>query len=365
MTRRIKVGLFVIFGLSSTMLAVFLIGSARRLWEPKVGYRTTFQDVAGLKPGAPVRMGGLDIGSVTGVDHDRNPTDSRIFVSMSISSKEAVRVRGDTRAHVANKGLLGDKMIELTVGSPSEPELGHEQLVPSEEPTDMFAAANRVAQLAQHAIEQMQPLAQALGNPEFTGDIRGTAADVHVLLDAVVRGDGAMHRLFFDGRQAQELNELITHLDRSIDHADSVLADVQDLAAHVRQGPGIAHALIYDGDLSKSASGSLAELHEDLLAIRKGNGLAHELIFGDEKGSSQHVMANLNAMSDDLRTIVANVRQGRGTLGALLVDPTVYEDIRGAIGNVERNEVLRALVRYSIKADERRPTPRVEGAPSP
>ena len=63
-------------------------------------------------------------------------------------------------------------------------------------------------------------------------------------------------------------------------------------------------------------------------------------------------MGNVNAMSDDLRSIVHDVRQGKGTLGALLVDPSVYEDIRALVGNVERNEVLRALVRYSIKADE-------------
>ncbi|MDP9150511.1 MAG: MlaD family protein [Myxococcota bacterium] len=363
MTRQLKVGLFVIFGLACTMLAIFLIGSARQLWEPKVTYRTAFQDVAGLKPGAPVRMGGLDIGSVTSVGHSHDPSDPRIFVSLSISSKEAPRVREDTTARVANKGLLGDKMIELTVGSPSAPPIDHEKLVPSEEPTDMFAAANRVAQVAQHAIEQMQPLAQALGDPNFTGDIKGTAADVHSLLDAIVRGDGVMHRLFFDRRQAEELNELIVHLDRSMDHADRVLGDVQEIVGQVRQGPGIAHALLFDGELSKSAAGSVAELHEDLMAIRRGNGLAHELIYGDDKGSSQHVMSNLNAMSDDLRTIVSNVRQGRGTLGALLVDPTLYEDIKGAIGNVERNAVLRALVRYSIKADERRPPPRVEPAP--
>ena len=70
-------------------------------------------------------------------------------------------------------------------------------------------------------------------------------------------------------------------------------------------------------------------------------------------------MTNLNAMSDDLRAIVGNLKQGRGTLGALLVDPTVYEDIKSAIGNVERNEVLRALVRYSIKADEQHPAAEV------
>jgi phospholipid/cholesterol/gamma-HCH transport system substrate-binding protein len=75
-------------------------------------------------------------------------------------------------------------------------------------------------------------------------------------------------------------------------------------------------------------------------------------------------MSNVNAMSDDLRAIVADVRQGKGTIGALLVDPTVYEDLKAAIGNVERNEVLRAFVRYSIKADEARKSPIVTPMPA-
>ena len=97
---------------------------------------------------------------------------------------------------------------------------------------------------------------------------------------------------------------------------------------------------------------AVAELHDDLRAIREGNGLAHALLYGDS--SSQHVMTNINAMSDDLRAIVSGVREGKGTIGALLVDPTIYEDVKALVGNVERNDVLRSLVRYSIKADERR-----------
>ena len=57
-------------------------------------------------------------------------------------------------------------------------------------------------------------------------------------------------------------------------------------------------------------------------------------------------------MSDDLRQIVADLRAGKGTLGALLVDPSVYEDLKMVLGNVERNKALRALVRYSIRRDE-------------
>ena len=66
-------------------------------------------------------------------------------------------------------------------------------------------------------------------------------------------------------------------------------------------------------------------------------------------------MGNINAMSRDLRHIVADVRAGKGTVGALLVDPSVYEDIKMVLGNVDRNKTLRALVRYSIKQDEKAP----------
>jgi phospholipid/cholesterol/gamma-HCH transport system substrate-binding protein len=354
MGRQLKVGLFVIFGLALTMVAIFIIGSSRRLWEPRVAYRTAFQDVAGLKPGAPIRMGGLDIGEVKAVGHDGDTQDSRIFVDLSVVKKEAARIRTDTIARVAGKGLLGDKMVELTVGSPTLEHVPEGGLLQSEEPSDVFAAANKVAAAAVRAVDKIEPLAESLGDPRFAEDIRGSAADVHSMLDAIVHGDGAMHRLFYDQAEGQQISEALAHLNQTSARLDATLADVQALTSQVREGPGIAHALVYDGDMSKNAAGTLDELHQDLKAVREGNGLAHALLYGDDP--SQHVMSNLNAMSDDLRAIVSNLKQGKGTLGALLVDPTVYEDIKSAVGNVERNEVLRALVRYSIKADEKHPS---------
>ena len=352
MSRNLKVGLFVIAGLVLTVAAIFLIGSTRALWEPKVTYRTAFQDIGGLKPGAPVRMGGLDVGQVTGLHHGSDPKDARIFVSLSIEKKESLRVRNDTVARVGNKGLLGDKMVELGLGSPDAPQLDPNQLMTSEEPADIFAAANRVAAAAQEAIEKLQPLAQSLGDPKLAEDIKGSASDIHSLLDSMVHGDGTMHRLFYDHREADQLDQLLANTNRTTEHLNETLDDVKEITAQVKQGPGIAHALLYDGEISRDTAGTLNELHKDLKAIREGNGFAHAVLYGDD--STQHVMANLNAMSDDLRAIVSGIRQGKGTLGGLLVDPTVYEDLKSAIGNVERNEVLRALVRYSIKADEQR-----------
>ncbi len=362
MTRDLKVGLFVIFGLALTMMAIFLIGNTRALWEPKIRYHAAFRDVAGLKAGAPVRMGGLDIGAVSAVGYDtKNPDDTRIFVDMSISKAQAARIRADTVSRVVNKGLLGDKMVELSVGSPEATAREPQSLIPSEEPADVLSSANKIAAATEETIQRIEPLTRALGDPKLAEDLKGSAADLHSMLDAIVNGEGTMHRLFYDHREADQIDELFANLNRLSNRLDGAMVDVRDITDHVKQGPGIAHALVYDGEMSKDAAGALLELHNDLRAIREGNGMAHALLYGDD--SSQHVMANLNAMSDDLRAIVAGLRQGKGTVGALLVDPTVYEDIRSLVGNVERNQVLRALVRYSIKADEQHAQPRVGEKP--
>jgi phospholipid/cholesterol/gamma-HCH transport system substrate-binding protein len=359
MTRELKVGLFVVFGLILTAGSVFLIGDTRDLWQAKADYKTAFHNVAGLKPGAPVRMGGVDIGAVTGVSMMDSASDPRIMVKMSISRRDGDRIHVDTVATVANKGLLGDKMIELSVAASESAVLERTKLIPSEEPADVLASANKIVSASVQAIEDIEPLAKALGDPKLAADIKGSASDLHAMLDAIVTGDGTVHRLFFDHKTADEVDQALANLNRVSSRLDATLADVEDMTAHVKQGPGIAHALVYDGEMSKDTAGTMREIHEDLKAIREGNGLAHALLFGDDP--SQHAMSNLNAMSDDLRAIVAGLRQGKGTLGALLVDPTVYEDIKSVVGNVERNEVLRALVRYSIKADEEHPAPTVSG----
>jgi phospholipid/cholesterol/gamma-HCH transport system substrate-binding protein len=192
--------------------------------------------------------------------------------------------------------------------------------------------------------------AQALGDPKFSADVAGSLADVHALLDATVHSDGPIHRLFYDQGLAARTDRVLVNLERATGRLDAMVSDLQDMSAHVKSGPGLAHALVYDEKLSEDATGALGELHNDLKAVGEGNGLAHRLLYRDKE--SDHLMANLDAMSGDMRVIVSNVRSGKGTLGGLLVDPTIYEDIRRVVGNVQRNDVLRALVRYSIRADE-------------
>ena len=383
MTKEKKVGIFVLLGVAISVVAVVLIGENRKFWERKVTYTTRFNEVAGLGSGAPVRMGGINIGTIQRVYYADNEEDTHVYVELLIVRAQAIRIRKPvpdpadatgthpkcrgTVAKVVNKGLLGDKMIELTVaehdaskrcpGEVQDPSVR----IDSEEPLDLSSYLARVDTLSTQAESVLKNLDQGtrgLADPKLTDDFKGSVASLREILDAVAHKDSAAHRLLFDPREAQRVDAILTNLESASANLSATLADAHELTAQVKRGPGLAHAALYDGDLAANAAGAIAEVNKDLAQVRTGNGLAHAAIYGDAE--QQHVMSNVNAMSDDLRVIVGNLRAGKGTLGALLVDPSIYEDVKGIVGNVERNQVLRALVRYSIKQDEQSPGVKVE-----
>jgi phospholipid/cholesterol/gamma-HCH transport system substrate-binding protein len=352
MKQNTKVGVFLLIGFAVLTGIVFMIGDNRQAWAPKIKFVAPFKDVAGLKPGAPVELGGVDIGLVTGVSYGAESGDSRIYVKLNVVRKEAVRIRVGTTAAVAMKGLLGDKMIVLKVPDPTAAEMPDGGTLKTEEAIDFMATFQVLADKAKATLDNIEALTRPLGDPKFAQDIAGTVSSLNEVIGGIAHNDSAVHRLLMDPKEAVQVDQALTNVNNATLKLAQTLGAMEDVAEHVRGGPGIAHGLIYDGDMSKNAAASLDEIRQDLEAIRKGNGLAHAVVFGDD--STQHMLGNLDATTKDLRAIVADIRAGKGTIGGLLVDPTVYEDLKSAVGNVERNQVLRALVRYSIKEDESR-----------
>ena len=366
--RSLKVGVFVFGSLVLATIAVFLIGDNRRAWDRKITYRARFNDVVGLRSGSAVRMGGIDVGSVSEIAHAEDPADPKIYVTIAVARNESRRVRPDTVMRVVNKGLLGDKMVELQGGDPLKPPAADGSFIPSDpDPADMGKAMERMSDVAKKADQTMEVIkrtSEQLADPQLAEDLKGSVKSLRAILDGVANNkDGVAHKMIFDPEEGRRVDRILTNLDSTTANLAAVSADARELASRAKTGPGLVHTLVYDEQLGASTTGTMVELNKSLVALRTGNGLGHAFIYGDD--STQHVMGNVSVMSDDLREIVANVKAGRGTLGALLVDPSVYEDIKALVGNVERNQVLRALVRYSIKQNEGRPHADVKDQPPP
>lgn len=372
--RTLKVGVFVLVGLVLATGAVFTIGENKRVWDRKVEYHAAWDDVAGLRAGSVVRMGGIDIGVVERVEHAKAIDDNKVYVTMSVAREEAGRIRNATVAIIEGKGLLGDKMVQLAWDEKVAKDLGKagkdpraavasEGWLVTAQPSDLIGDAQKAAQGAKLALENIQKATEGIADDKFKEDVQGTAHALREILEGVSKRDGVAHRMIFDPEEAKRVDHIIANLEVTSANLARVSDNARDVSAHVKSGPGLAHAIVYDGELAAGMTGTMVELHKSLAAVRTGNGIAHSVVYGDDQ--TAHLMGNVNAMSEDLREIVANMKAGRGTVGALLVDPTVYEDVKSLVGNVERNQVLRALVRYSIKQNEEKPHVDVKSEPQP
>lgn len=360
-SREFKVGAFTLAGLAVVGLVVFLIGEERKLFESKLIYTARFEEVQGLRRGSPVRMGGVDIGGVTDVNYPQAADDKQIRVTMSIVRDESRRIRRDSVATIENKGLLGDKMIVITVGSQSLPQIPEGGDVPSKEGDDMTALMGKlggIASQAEKVVSNLERTTGSLADEKLHQDLRSSVQSMTGILKSVDGGDGYIGKLVKSPEESQRLSQVIQNLDTATAQLSKTTASINSILERVEKGPGLLHEVVYGQESEKTVAqfgGAADELRLTLKGIREGNGFAHGVLFGGNDDASQ-AMNNLTQMSGDLKQIVSDVKAGKGTIGALLVDPSVYEDLKIVLGNVERNKALRALVRYSIRKDGSQPS---------
>ena len=83
--------------------------------------------------------------------------------------------------------------------------------------------------------------------------------------------------------------------------------------------------------------------------FRNLNETAKNLSQASNKINAEFDDLKLKRASASLNQILDKINNGSGTLGALLNDPSLYDDIKSLTGGANRNRVVRNLVRKTIK----------------
>jgi phospholipid/cholesterol/gamma-HCH transport system substrate-binding protein len=327
----IRVGTFVLGLLLAGVVAIVLLGRSKHVFESRVTLHATFADVLGLVQGAPVRVSGVNVGTVSQIMFVRGKPRPLIRVDLDVKHSALGLIRTDSTARISNQGLLGDKIVEVSAGSTLEAGLkeGDEvKTAPAPDYDQMLKQAAAVLDDTKRVADRVAAAADQLADPKTIAEVRESLVHIHGLLHATEKGEGLAHALFYDRRTADELtrlegnlSQLAAHVDRGVQHLDAVLAATDD-----------------DG----------RQLLNNVSRAARSVGATADQV------QRSHVVANLDRASADLVAITGNVRSGQGTLGALVADPTVYEQLVQVLGGVGRSRVLRALVRYAISRDDER-----------
>ncbi|HIG70864.1 MAG TPA: MCE family protein [Myxococcales bacterium] len=334
----LMVGAFFIVTLGSLAVAVLTLSSESGLFVSYYKIYANFDDVQGLLPGAPVWMAGKEIGRIDEVEFTEFGSERPIHVAMRINRGIQTRVRSDSVATVGTIGVLGDSYIEIRPGSPDGSVLIDGEKINAVSPTNIYAALAQGTDALANVSELARNLNLIVSDVREEGVVTKAASAVSAVSNIILEvenGNGMLHGLVYDGGDGDGVGSI----ERSLASIESILNEVES-------GNGMLNSLIYAEDTTGVADiqESLDSLSDILLEVKNGDGLLHALIYDEESGRlSDEAVAAVTR----LNSVLEKIEEGEGTLGLLVSDPSLYEDMTMLFGGAQRSVVLRTLVRMA------------------
>ncbi len=129
-------GLFVVTAIVGCLVAAVSVAIKQGWLEEKIRFQTYFEHADGLHEGTVVQMAGLRAGSVTEVQLE---SDNKIKVSFYVLGKFRDKVKEDSSAQLIRPFLIGDRMLDVSVGSAELEPLAAMSIIPSQEATDIMS----------------------------------------------------------------------------------------------------------------------------------------------------------------------------------------------------------------------------------
>jgi phospholipid/cholesterol/gamma-HCH transport system substrate-binding protein len=189
---KFRLGLFVSGGIALFVIAIFIIGKQRNLFDPVFKLTTTFYNVSGLQVGNNVRLGGVNVGTV---DNITILNDSTVKVLMMIKKSIQPYIKSDCGVAIGSERLIGDRLVLITQGSAGSSIVKEGQELESTEPVETDAI--------------MASIEITAGNAEIITD---QLAEIMIKINS---GKGTFGRLLQDSTIADNLSQTMKNLNSS------------------------------------------------------------------------------------------------------------------------------------------------------
>ncbi len=161
-------GLFVGVAIMSSIVLTVLTAIKKGWFSLKSEFTTTFDTASGIHAGTLVQMAGLRVGSVDNVDL---LDDNKVLVKFSILEKFVYRIRQDSVVIVTRPFIIGEKVLDVSVGNPKLPGLKGGSAIRSEEAMDIMDlfSGRKIGpylEMMARLFENLRVIAQAFLDPE-------------------------------------------------------------------------------------------------------------------------------------------------------------------------------------------------------
>lgn len=259
-----RLGIFIFLGTVLLVISIFLLGSKEKLFTNTVEIKAYFSQIEGLKSGAPVRLSGYDIGSVSSVSF-ASDTSSKVEVKMRIVNDLKHLIRIDSEASIETEGLVGKKIVSVTAGSADAAEVGNGGTIRSKSPMNIA----KIIEETQAVMGYMKNLTKDFSEifakvNKGEGSIGKLVNDESLYKSAVNVTQSADKSMNTITKRLDEISDIIVNTSGSlksiVGNIDAALIDVKSLIGKVERGEGVLGKFISDKKLADSVGTMISNL---------------------------------------------------------------------------------------------------------
>ena len=282
MKREVKIGLFAVAVLLAAWAAAKFLKGAE-IFGNTNRYYAYYEQVGGIQTASHVLIYGVKVGSVTRVELDEDMSKG---VRLELSVDKRYRIPADSKAKIFNNGVMGGKAIEIVMGASSDiiPDDG---TIASETGTDIFDMAGAELEF-------------------FKNKITAVADGLTAALDGI--------NILLTENTA-DINSIVANVD-------GLTGNVNDMLSKEKE-----HMEVALSSLSRFSK-SLGDNAEKIDTIMNNmSRFSSELAEADLVGSIEDAVDNLNS-------VLALANDGSGSVGRLLKDPELYDNLASATENL-------------------------------
>jgi len=310
----LRIGVLTIVAIVIAAVLIFTLTGTRGFAWQRYTLKTRFNDVAGLAKGSPVRVAGVEVGSVKDVQF----AGTQVDVSFDVRDDLRSRITDKSVAKLGSVSLLGESAVDITPASSGTP-IPDEGYVPTGPPVASFSD---IADKAGQGIEQITALVgdvrqgkgtigKLMTDEQLYAELNQFVATAGTLTRELQQGRGTLGRLLKDPKAAQSL--------------EASMKNIEDVTRRINAGEGSLGLLLKDDAFARSLNGATKNLGDLADRINRGEGTAGKFV------NDPSLFNRLNSVSDRFDQLVSKLNEGEGTAGRLLKDKQLYENMNGAM----------------------------------
>ena len=353
-----RVGLLLLVALVLGMAAIFTVGERRNLFSAKNDYFIRFDSVSGLQTGSNVQLDGVGVGSIAAIDLSEDVRKNQIEIRIRVEERFAARIREDSMARIRTLGLLGDKYIEISSGTPQFPEVPEGGTIGTAPVADVDRLRASGEDLVNNVTRITEQLTTILGrmergegilgeltkdvepNRKVTTEFIATLDSIRSMFDEFRQGQGPLPRMLGDRALGDKLESTVTRLDSLLGKAES--------------GEGALSMLLTDGAQKERLERSLASiertaanLESATASLREERALLPKLL-GDEAYGDK-LSSDLQSLLENLNRVAEKIDRGPGSAAQIINDPQLYQAMKDIVVGIDESAILRHLIRNRQK----------------